>query len=238
MTSKPQQTQTRERRKANAEAAAAAAAGAERRRRLWGRFAILTAVVVVVGGLFLIYRSTSSGGDGTAGSGGSGKYVYQVGKPGPGDQAIDFTLPSTKGGEMSLADLRGKTVLTYWHEGLGCQPCWDQIRDLEADPGALKEADIDEFVSITSGPVDALAQKMTDDKLDSVTLADTDLAVSEQYEMNQYGMMGDSRDGHSFLLIGPDGKILWRADYGGSPNYTMYVPVDQLLKQLEASRQS
>ncbi len=43
--------------------------------------------------------------------------------------------------------------------------------------------------------------------------------------MNQFGMMGDSRDGHSLVLIGPDGEILWRADYGGAPNYTMFVPV-------------
>lgn len=238
MTSKPQQISKGERRRAHTAAAAAASRAAERRRRILVGAAWVAAIAMVVGGLFLIYRTGGSDGDGSAGAGGSGKYVYQVGQPGPGDQAIDFTLPSTKGGEVSLADLRGKTVLTYWHEGLGCQPCWDQIRDIEADPAALKDAGVDEFVSITSGPVDALAQKMADDQLDSVTLADTDLAVSKQYDMNSYGMMGDSRDGHTFLLIGPDGKILWRADYGGSPNYTMYVPVDELLKQLKAGRQS
>lgn len=49
-------------------------------------------------------------------------------------------------------------------------------------------------------------------------------------------MMGDSRDGHSFVLIGPDGNILWRADYGGAPNYTMYLPVERLLTDLEEGR--
>ncbi len=78
---------------------------------------------------------------------------------------------------------------------------------------------------------------MADDGLDSTTLTDTDLAVSEEYQMNQFGMMGDSRDGHSFVLIGPDGKILWRADYGGAPNYTMFVPVDTLLEQMKAGLQ-
>jgi len=62
--------------------------------------------------------------------------------------------------------------------------------------------------------------------------------VSRQYQMNQFGMMGDSRDGHSFVLIGPDGEILWRADYGGAPNYTMFVPVDILLEQMKAGLQS
>ena len=45
--------------------------------------------------------------------------------------------------------------------------------------------------------------------------------------------MGD-RDGHSFILVGKNGRILWRADYGGAPKYTMYVPDDVLLTQLRA----
>ena len=239
MTSKPQQSPTRAQRKAAAEAAARAAKAAEHRRELFKYAAIIAVVVLVVGGLFLIFRSSNGpGGEGGPVAGGSGKYVYQTGTPGPGDQAIDFTLPSTTGGEVSLQDFRGKTVLTYWHEGLGCQPCWDQIKDIEADRSALQDAGIDDFVSVTSGPVDALAQKMADEGLHTTMLADTDLDVSRQYDMNSYGMMGDSRDGHTFMLIGPDGKILWRADYGGAPNYTMYVPVEEMLKQLKAGRTS
>ncbi len=229
-------TPSREQRKARAKAVAVAAENAARRRRLITRVAVVAAIAVVLGALFAIYRSSNDAS--TDASGGSGKYVYQVGEPRPGDQAIDFSLPSTSGGSMGLGDFKGKTVLTYWHEGLGCQPCWDQIAQIEQDPAKLKAAGIDEFVSITSGPLDALQQKMTDDDLSSATLADSDLAVSRKYEMNQFGMMGDSRDGHTFLLIGPDGKILWRADYGGAPNYTMFVPVETLLTQLKAGRQS
>jgi len=44
--------------------------------------------------------------------------------------------------------------------------------------------------------------------------------------------MGDSRDGHSFMLVGPDGKIRWRADYGGAPTYTMHLPVDRMLADM------
>ncbi|GGO84949.1 hypothetical protein GCM10011584_03730 [Nocardioides phosphati] len=202
-----------------------------------GRILAIAAVVaVVIAGLYAIYHKSNGGSSPSASGGGSGKYVYQTGTPGPGDQAIDFTLPSTKGGSVSLADFKGKTVLTYWHEGLGCQPCWDQMKAIEADPAALKAAGIDEFVAITSGPVDALAQQMSDDGLHSTLLADTNLAVSQQYAMNKYGMMGDSRDGHSFMLIGPTGKILWRADYGGAPNYTMFVPVSTVLDQLKSGR--
>jgi peroxiredoxin Q/BCP len=217
---------------ARALAKARTAEAAKRRRLRNVLIATLVAALVAVG-LFAIYRSTNSATSGSAAPG-STKYAYQVGRPGPGELAPDFRLPSTKGGTVGLTDLRGKTVLTYWHEGLGCQPCWDQIRSIEQDQVALKAAGVDEFVSITSGPLDSLRQEMADDQLNSPTLADTDLTVSRQYQMNRFGMMGDSRDGHSFLLIGKDGKIVWRADYGGAPNYTMYVPVDQLLKDLQA----
>lgn len=86
----------------------------------------------------------------------------------------------------------------------------------------------------TTGPVDLIARKVRDDRLTAVNLADLDLAVSRAYEANKYGMMGDSRDGHSFILVGPDGTIRWRADYGGEPKYTMYVPVPRLLADLRA----
>jgi len=58
-------------------------------------------------------------------------------------------------------------------------------------------------------------------------------AVSQSYHANQYGMMDGSSDGHSFIVVGPDGRIRWRADYGGSPNYTMYVPIATLLADMK-----
>lgn len=226
----------REQLKAESAARINAVEAAARRRRLLNRVVVGGVIGAVVGVLFLVYRSQDDPKL-TEKTGGSGQYVYQVGNPSPGEQAIDFTLPSTRGGEVGLSDYAGKTVLTYWHEGLGCQPCWDQIRDLEQSHEQLVAAGIDEFVSITSGPVDLIEQKMTDDGLDSVALADTNLEVSRKYEMNKFGMMGDSRDGHTFLLIGPDGEIQWRADYGGAPNYTMYIPVENLLADLDEGRQ-
>lgn len=47
------------------------------------------------------------------------------------------------------------------------------------------------------------------------------------------GMMGDGMDGHTFILVNKGGMIAWRADYGGAPNYTMYVPVPNLLAAIE-----
>lgn len=77
-----------------------------------------------------------------------------------------------------------------------------------------------------------IAQKVKDDHLSTPVASDLDLAVSRAYRANSFGMMGDSRDGHTFILVDSAGKIVWRADYGGAPNYTMYVPVSKLLADL------
>ena len=183
--------------------------------------------LLAVGGLFLAFRS---GQPDTAGPG--HRTAYQVGQPAAGQAAPAFTLPASTGRTVSLSDYRGKNVLLFFQEGIGCQPCWDQIRDLEKDTTKLHAAGIDNVVSITTSPADLVAQKVRDDRLTTPVLSDPDLKVSKSYSANSFGMMGDSRDGHSFMLIGPDGKLRWRADYGGAPNYTMYLPVDRMLADM------
>lgn len=89
-------------------------------------------------------------------------------------------------------------------------------------------------MSITTDPLNALQQKVADESLTIPVLSDQSLAVSQTYSANAYGMMGNSRDGHTFVVVGPDGHILCRADYGGSPNYTMYVPISNLVADLRA----
>jgi peroxiredoxin Q/BCP len=81
-----------------------------------------------------------------------------------------------------------------------------------------------------------IGRKAADAKLTTPVLSDPDLAVSRAYDANQYGMMGDMRDGHSFVLVGPDGVIEWRADYGGAPKYTMFLPTDKMLSDLAKER--
>jgi peroxiredoxin len=164
----------------------------------------------------------------TAGAG------YDVGDPGPGEQAPDFRLQASNGKTVELADYEGKSVLLYFQEGIGCQPCWDQIRDLEKQSAAVEAAGIDEILSITTSPLDLVTRKVKDDGLSTPVASDPELEVSRAYDANQYGMMGTMTNGHSFVLVGPDGEIDWRADYGGEPKYTMYLPVDKLLADLAA----
>jgi hypothetical protein len=47
-----------------------------------------------------------------------------------------------------------------------------------------------------------------------------------------YGMMDGTADGHTFVVVDARGTIRFRADYGGAPNYTMYVPVENLVADL------
>lgn len=196
-----------------------------RRWLVWGIVAV--AVVIALVALYGIF--TAAAASKSAGAGAS----YDVGEPGPGKQAPGFTLTANSGKQVSLTDYRDKNVLLYFQEGLTCQPCWDQLTSLEHHADKLKSAGVDAVLSITTDPANQIAVKTQDMGLSTPVLSDPDLSVSEEYHANQFGMMGTSRDGHSFILVGPDGTIRWRADYGGAPNYTMYLPVDKLLNDLK-----
>ncbi len=208
----------------------AAQARRRARRRLLVRVLLGVAAVGLV--LFLVFRA-GSGGDDT-GPGAAGGPRFAVGQPGPGAEAPPIRLPSTQGGTFDLAQYRGRTVLLYFQEGVGCEPCWDQVRDIETRMGELRGLGVDELVTIAGNPLDLLQQKAADEALTTPVLADPELTLGDTYDANQYGMMGTSTYGHSFILIDPDGIIEWRADYGGSPDYTMYVSVDDLVADLRA----
>ena len=217
-----------ERLQAEAQAERAARAKTLRNRILAGMGAGVAVLAVV-------FALSNAGGGGSAGATGqAGEFAYAVGNPGPGSPAPAIKLPSTEGGTWDLASKRGKRVLLYFQEGLMCQPCWDQITDLEREPAKLRALGIDEMVSITGNELDDLVQKAADEGLSTPVLADPGLPVSEQYAANQYGMMGTSANGHSFIVVGPEGQIEFRADYGGAPNYTMYIPVPNLMADLRA----
>jgi peroxiredoxin len=188
----------------------------------------IVVTVIVLGVIFFLNNGNSS----TASTGKAGNYPYEVAHPGRGEQAPPIRLLSTDGSTFDLAALRGKTVLLFFQEGLSCQPCWDQIKDMESNMKQFQALGIDRVVSITTDPLDALKQKVTDEDLSTPVLSDGSFSVSQAYHANQYGMMDGSRDGHTFIVVGPDGRIRWRADYGGAPNYTMYVPVPSLIADM------
>ena len=169
---------------------------------------------------------------GSSGQPTSGSVSYQVGSPGHGADAPSIKLTATDGSVFDLSTYRGKTVLLFFQEGVSCEPCWTQLKAIEAAWPQFQAAGIDAVVSITGDPLAASQQKVAVEGLKTLVLADPGLRVSQTYNANQYGMMGTSADGHTFIVVGPDGKIRWRADYGGPPNYTMYVGIPTLLADM------
>jgi peroxiredoxin len=165
---------------------------------------------------------------------GSSQYPYAVGDPGVGAVAPEIKLKSTVGGSFDLASYTGnQPVLLYFQEGLTCQPCWDQIVAIQKQMPAFHALGIDTIVSITNGNYDQLKQKSDDEQLSIPVLADEKGSVSLRYQALRYGMMMGMNPGHTFILVGKDGIIKWRADYGGPPKYTMFLPPDVLLNDLK-----
>ena len=66
-------------------------------------------------------------------------------------------------------------------------------------------------------------------------LVDLDHSVSEQYDVLQWAV-GTGEPGHTFILIDGNGDIVWIRDYGAPENGgQMYVPVDELTKNIKQS---
>lgn len=199
---------------------------AQNRFHLSGWWLLGGVAVLVVGAIVALVALGNSGQPTT------GRAAFQIGSPGPGAEAPPIILGGTDGNQFDLSAYRGKTVLVFFQEGIGCEPCWSQLKDIEANWTQFQAAGIDKIVTITGNPLTVLKQKVAAEGLTTPVLADPDLRVSKSYSANQYGMMGTSADGHSFIVVGPDGKIRWRADYGGPPDYTMYVGIPSLLADI------
>ncbi len=165
----------------------------------------------------------------------SQQYAYEVAQPGPGQMAPNFTLPASNRTSFTLSAHRGQYVLLYFHEGIGCESCWTQMQDIDQNISQFQKLGIKTIVAITTNSLQAIQQKLQMENISMITLADSQFTVSLQYNANKYTMMNGSTDGHTFILVDPSGKIIWRADYGGPPNYTMYVPVSNLIASIQAA---
>jgi len=126
-----------------------------------------------------------------------------------GDTAPDFTLPDQDGNEVSLADLRGQTVVLYFYPRADTPGCTTQacgIRDRAED---YERAGV-KVIGVSPDPVSAIKRFADKQSLNFTLLADEEHKVAEAYgtwaEKSMYGKKywGVTR---STYIIGPDGKI-------------------------------
>jgi peroxiredoxin Q/BCP len=107
-----------------------------------------------------------------------------------GTQAPDFTLPDQDGEPVTLADLRGETVVLYFYPKADTPGCTTQacgIRDHQADYQAAGAR----VLGVSPDPVAAVKKFHGGQGLSFTLLADEDHAVCERYgvwaEKSMYG---------------------------------------------------
>lgn len=179
-----------------------------RRRRgfdpTWGQLAVV-AIVVIAGLVFLL---------GGRGGGSGGDVKARV--------APDFTLRSTSGGQVSLADYRGHNVLLYFNEGVGCDACFYQTVELEKNAAELQADDIT-LLPIVVNPIDQVEGTLQAMGITTPYLIDENGSVS-----NAYGVMGKGMHanlpGHGFVFIDGQGEIRWEKEYP-----SMYATTSEIL---------
>jgi peroxiredoxin Q/BCP len=127
----------------------------------------------------------------------------------PGDQAPDFTLPDQHGRPVSLANLRGRTVVVYFYPKADTPGCTTQacgVRDHRLDYERANVA----VLGVSPDPVEPIAKFDEKYDLGFPLLSDADHSVAEAYgvwvEKSMYGRtyMGNER---TTFVIGPDGRI-------------------------------
>jgi thioredoxin-dependent peroxiredoxin len=127
-----------------------------------------------------------------------------------GEQAPEFRLPDQDGGDVTLSELRGQTVVLYFYPRADTPGCTTQacgIRDHRADYEAAGVT----VLGVSPDPVDAIRRFHDKQDLNFALLADADHAVAERYgvwgEKSMYGRtyMGVNR---STFIIDADGTVV------------------------------
>jgi len=129
--------------------------------------------------------------------------------PGVGEKAPSFTLPRDGGGNLSLADFKGRKLVLYFYPKADTPGCTQEAIAFNGLKRAFAKAETD-IVGVSADPVKA--QDKFRDKHD-LTIA---LASDESKKMlTAYGVWGEkSMYGRKFMgvrrttfLVGRDGRV-------------------------------
>jgi peroxiredoxin Q/BCP len=185
------------------------------------------AVGLIAIGLVTFAIVGGSGGGGSSSSGSEMGMSSASSGPAIGKQAPGFSLANAVTGRpVTLGSLEGQKTLLFFSEGVGCQACMVQAAELQKNK-TLGRAGI-RVVSITTDPVDQLSQAAQQYGIRAPLLADPTTSMSAAYGMLGHGGMGHpTQDGHAFMLLSKDGKVLWHQAY-----QEMYVNPSQLISDM------
>lgn len=89
-----------------------------------------------------------------------------------------------------------------------------------------------QLIAVSTDTVPALAKAVEQWSVKAPHLSDKDANVSRRYGVLKWATpLGEP--GHTFVLVGQDGKVTWIRDYGAPENGgLMYVPPDDLYQEL------
>jgi peroxiredoxin Q/BCP len=97
-----------------------------------------------------------------------------------GEPAPDFTLPTADGGSVSLADLRGRSVVVYFYPKAMTSGCTTQACDFRDSLSSLDGAGYS-VVGVSPDPVDRLAEFAAQEGLTFPLASDEDRSVLEAW---------------------------------------------------------
>jgi peroxiredoxin Q/BCP len=124
----------------------------------------------------------------------------------PGDRAPDFTLTNDAGEQVTLSDLRGRSVIVYFYPAAMTPGCTKQACDFTESLDSLRGAGY-EVLGISPDKPEKLAKFRERDSLTLTLLSDPDKSV-----MQAWGAFGEKKlygEGviRSTFVVDADGKI-------------------------------
>ena len=185
---------------------------------------VATVAIVVLG--VLIFSKTSTG---TSTS--SKKATI-------GNTAPDFTLPSTEDQTVTLSSFKGiRNVLIFFHEGLSCDPCMQQMPELEKVSGEFEKMNV-EVLYVTFDPVDQSKEAKNRFGIKKPILSYNLAKTEVDYDLTNYSMDMGRRAGHTFVLVDTNGQIIWRKDYWPGLGHmvtggTMFVKSNEIVEEVK-----
>jgi peroxiredoxin len=208
----------------------------EPKRFPWKAGVITATVLALIGASFVV---PGLFGNGPATSTAHGAHSIAAGAgdgPGIGSRIAFDERDVVNGRAISSQSLRGKKTLLFFSEGIMCQACFEQIRDVEEVGDQLVRRGIG-LVSITPDSADTLRQAIDDYGISTPMISDEDRDMSSAFDTLGQGMHADT-PGHAFVLVDGTGKVVWQRDYWLAPYRTMYIEPARLLADLKTALSS